>query len=108
MSPDEYGTPEMFELPAQPARSGSTGDAVTASSAQRAVTSATCPSCHRNTDVGLVRSGTHLVYREHLYPTWSGAQMTCRASGVAACMLPVRGQRSPSTGSRPKPVCQHP
>jgi hypothetical protein len=58
-------------------------------SSQRAVTQGRCPYCHKE-KVGLLRSASHLVWREHTYRTYSGAPITCRASGVALCVAPSR------------------
>lgn len=41
-------------------------------------------------EIGLVLVGKHLVWREHDYPTWGKARMTCDASGVHLCDCPAR------------------
>lgn len=107
MAPDPFGTPELFDLAPAAPRQVATGEAVTSAAAPKAVTSATCPECGGVRDVGLLRSGQHLVWREHTCRTWSGAALPCRASGVAVCVAPAKGQRSPATEKRPAPVCQH-
>lgn len=55
----------------------------------RSVAAGRCPECS-NMRLGVVRQGQHLVWRQHYYITWSGAQVVCRASGVATCVAPER------------------
>lgn len=57
----------------------------------RSVAFGQCPECRAHERVGLVRTASHLVWRQHFYRTHSGAQMPCRASGVAVCQAPPRG-----------------
>lgn len=64
--------------------------------APRSVAQARCPSCNRSTQAGdikltgLVRQGTHLVWRDHDVVTWGGAKLPCPASGTAVCTNPAR------------------
>lgn len=55
----------------------------------RTIASGRCPECS-NMRLGVVRQGDHLLWRVHTYTTWSGAKLTCRASGVATCVAPER------------------
>lgn len=62
----------------------------------RSIAQARCPSCNRSTTsgekklTGLVRQGTHLVWREHDVVTWGGAKLPCPASGTAVCTNPAK------------------
>ncbi|NAE18326.1 hypothetical protein [Enterococcus hirae] len=82
-------------------------------STPRNVTSAPCPSCTQGGHgpgglVGLIRQGEHLLWREHTYPTWSGARLTCRASGVAVCELaPRAGWDGEREGKKPARCAHH-
>lgn len=58
----------------------------------RSVTFSDCPKC-ANLRVGLVRTGNHLVWREHTYTTWGGTSRPCTASGVAVCSLPDKARK---------------
>lgn len=62
---------------------------------------APCPDC-TNTNVGLVSSGTHLVWREHHRTTMTGHRIQCRASGTPTCQNP------PSAGTTDATSCKHP
>jgi hypothetical protein len=79
---DSMGTDAMFDV--EPMRLTRTRIKTVPSSAQ-----GKCPTCTR-AKIGLIAMGTHLVWRLHTYTTWSGARMTCAASGVAVCQLPER------------------
>lgn len=60
-----------------------------------------CPKCRgRGKRTGLMRQGKHLAWRQHSYTTWTGARMTCQASGVLLCQLPAR-----AGGAAPKCSC---
>jgi hypothetical protein len=78
---DEIDTLPMFDEPEHVA--------VERRTSQRAVAHGACPFCHA-AKVGLLRSTSHLVWREHTYRTYSGAPIACRASGVALCVAPAR------------------
>jgi hypothetical protein len=51
-------------------------------------------------EIGLVRQGEHLYWREHDYPTWGKARMTCDASGVRLCESSAR-----TVPGQPTPTC---
>lgn len=78
-------TDPLFPMARTPAtRSGETSKRI------RPIGWARCPECITHARIAVLLTGTHATYREHHYPTWSGARMTCRASGVALCVLPPR------------------
>jgi hypothetical protein len=64
--------------------------------APRTVDYGTCPSCHAGKRTGMVRMGTHLVWKVHERITMSKAKMVCPASGVAVCAQPGRGLEDPT------------
>lgn len=55
----------------------------------RSVAWGNCPGCRKGR-IGIVRGVFHLMWREHTYPTWSGAHILCPASGVPVCQLTER------------------
>lgn len=77
VEPEQLGLFAEPEHSAKPKRPGG----------PRSVAFGTCPSCTTGR-IGLVRSASHLLWREHLIGTWSGARLPCRASNVAVCALP--------------------
>ena len=80
MTPDAYGTPEMFEL-----------EAVLKSKPKRKYVKPAgygkCPSCTA-LKVALIPGGAHLVWKPHKVRTWKGTPLDCQSSGVALCTLP--------------------
>lgn len=66
--------------------------------APRAVAHGRCPRCTGDR-VAIVRSPSHLIWREHRFTTHSGAKLVCPASLVPLCRAP---DRSGETG------CHHP
>jgi hypothetical protein len=54
----------------------------------KAAGSAWCPACpSRKVGLGVLNVNGHVVYREHTKKTYSGATVTCPASGVRLCHL---------------------
>ncbi|HEY9408955.1 MAG TPA: hypothetical protein VIP77_05180 [Jiangellaceae bacterium] len=62
-----------------------------------------CPGCRKGR-VGVIRTATHLVWREHTYMTWGGTSMTCTASGVPVCRAT---ERTPTLLQRGRVTCDH-
>lgn len=62
-----------------------------------------CPRCRKGR-VGVLRAGSHLVWREHTYATWGGARMTCAASGVPVCQAT---ERPPTVLVKGRVMCPH-
>lgn len=91
----ETPTDPMFDMPRQ-ATKRSGGES---SKRQRPIGWAKCPECVSHTRIAVMLSGSHVVYREHAYPTWSGARMECRASGVPLCQLAPRPWPSAPEGA---------
>jgi hypothetical protein len=85
---DDVPTESMFD----DAAVESMRDEKTRPDRPKTIASGRCPECH-NGRLGVVRQGEHLLWREHTYTTWSGARLTCRASGVATCVAPERVSR---------------
>lgn len=84
MSPDAYGTPELFLV------QGGGCEQMTGEERQRplrAVAWGNCPTCSA-TRVGFARQAEHLVWKDHAVTTWSGARVPCRTSGVRLCDAP--------------------
>jgi hypothetical protein len=96
MKPDPIGTGDLFD--ATPYDEGK----ARRPAGQKASAVGKCPCCHK-AKVGLLRQGNHFVWREHTYRTWSGAPMTCRASGVTVCVAP---EGEPRINSDPL-MCPH-
>ena len=46
---------------------------------------ASCPTHTGKRETGLVRQGSHLVWREHTMTTHGGTTLPCRTSGIAIC-----------------------
>lgn len=98
MSPDPFGTPELFVIDAKPAGRERLRR-------PRSVAQAFCPCCHRETAkgdrklTGLVRQGDHLVWRPHDIVTWAGTRIPCRASSVPACQTDGTHVRCPHEGA---------
>lgn len=78
----------LIPASAIPAQGG--GDEVRRKRYDRSVAFGGCPDCTSDR-VGLVRSGTHLVYREHYRATFGAARILCRATGSTICDNPPRG-----------------
>jgi hypothetical protein len=64
-----------------------------------------CPRCVDNVRVAMIRSGQHLIWREHTITTWGGAKMTCTGSLVALCDLAPGPGEVRNQGPR---YCPHP
>lgn len=94
MTPDEYGTPELFEVEPTPLPRRRKGLA--------SVAQGTCPVCLRS-PLGILRQSTHLVWRQHNYRTWGDSLQVCRTSGVALCVAPECNPLNPSEPVR----CDH-
>lgn len=77
---DAVETLPMFDEPERVQRKRSRGP--------KSVAFGSCPCCSAQR-VGLVRQSTCVVWREHTYRTYSGAALTCRASGVALHVAPA-------------------
>lgn len=54
----------------------------------RSVAFGRCPRHRDERRTGLVRTASHLVWRQHYVRTWSGSSIPCPASAVALCVLP--------------------
>lgn len=63
-----------------------------------------CPECQGTRPIGLLRQGTHLVWRIHDRLTVGGARIPCRASGVAVCETGLRGL---TRADMEEPLCRH-
>lgn len=61
-----------------------------------------CPKCIAHDRVGMVRTTTHLIWREHRFTTWAGIKMTCPASLAPICQAHDRNK------PRHKCVCERP
>lgn len=85
------GCTELTMFPAAagkaPAKGPRTGEEA-ATRRVRPVGYAKCPRCSK-AKLGAVPSGSHVVWREHVYRTWGGCPITCPASGVSLCTLPA-------------------
>lgn len=84
---DPYGT-EPFKLDVPVKHTGESKRRRTA----KPMDYGKCPCCHA-AKIAVLRSGRHWVWKEHTYPTYSRARLTCHASGIAVCELP-EGQPS--------------
>lgn len=80
----------LFPLKAAGAKAAGTGAKTgeAATRAARPLGHAHCPRCHKER-AAVVLSGTHALWREHVFTTWGGCPITCGASGVALCVLPA-------------------
>lgn len=78
---DDMGTAPLFDEP--------TRSYVERARYVRPVGFGRCPLCH-NEKAAVMYSGRHDVWRTHTYRTWSGAPITCGASGIALCVAPAR------------------
>lgn len=85
MSNEEIDTIPLFEM-----RASASDPAGDHQKGARSVAQGICPGCAPSRKMGLLRTTSHLVWREHTHPSWAGTPITCRASLVALCVLPDR------------------
>lgn len=85
---DDWDIEPMFEADALPARPR--GEGYRAKS-MPSVEFGSCPMCHTNKRIGLVRLGKHLVWRLHDRTMISGTKMPCPGSGTTVCDNPGKG-----------------
>lgn len=62
-----------------------------------------CPGCNNDKKTGLVRQGSHLVWRIHDRLIGSGARIPCHTSGIPVCEAPAR----PGDQVDHQPACSH-
>jgi hypothetical protein len=77
----------LFEL--DPAHGG-VSEVDTTRRSPRSITRAMCPQCASLGPTGIVRQGSHLVWRVHNRTLGSGVRIECPAVGVPLCQVPPR------------------